>query len=468
MARKKKTISGLKITGIADRGKAVGRSAEGQVVFVDAAVPGDEVTALILRKKKSFLQGKTMSVEKQSIHRNQPFCNHFNSCGGCKWQNLDYSIQLQEKEANVKSSIKKIAKEDPEKVLPIMGAAQTRYYRNKMEYSFSSMRWLTEEEIKTEDQIEKSSALGFHAPGSFAKVVDVITCHLQDNYANNIRNSVREYAHENELTFYNPLDHTGLLRNMIIRNTSIGEWMLVMIFGEENPKQQKAMMDFLSKSFDKITSLYFVVNLKKNDTIYDQQTILFKGKDHIVEVLGALKYQIGPKSFFQTNTLQAKNLYDKTLEFAGLKGDETVYDLYTGLGSIALYAADKCKEIVGIEEVKEAIDDAHKNLDFNNITNAKFYAGDVKDVLNESFQAQHGKPDLVITDPPRAGMHKQVIQTLLQLEAPRIVYVSCNPSTQARDIELLSPKYSLIKVQPVDMFPYTHHVESIALLERKN
>jgi len=417
MARKKKTISGLTVTGIADRGKAVARSAEGQVVFVDSAVPGDEVTALVLRKKKSFLQGKTMSVEKQSIHRSQPFCNHFNSCGGCKWQNLDYSIQLDEKESNVKSNIRKIAKEDPEKVLPIIGAAQTRYYRNKMEYSFSSMRWLTEEEIKTEEQIEAGSALGFHAPGSFAKVVEIHTCHLQDDYANTIRNSIRTFAHAQSFSFYNPLKHTGLLRNMIIRNTSIGEWMLVMIFGQDSPSEIKTMMEFLKTSFSNLTSLYYVVNLKKNDTIYDQNTLLYAGKDHIVEQLGALKYQIGPKSFFQTNTFQA-------------------------------------------------IDDAHKNLEFNNVSNAQFYAGDVKDVLNSEFEEKHGKPDLVITDPPRAGMHKQVIQTLLQLEAPRIVYVSCNPATQARDIELLSEKYSLIKVQPVDMFPYTHHVESIALLER--
>jgi len=405
MARKKKTISGLTVTGIADRGKAVARSAEGQVVFVDSAVPGDEVTALVLRKKKSFLQGKTMSVEKQSIHRSQPFCNHFNSCGGCKWQNLDYSIQLDEKESNVKSNIRKIAKEDPEKVLPIIGAAQTRYYRNKMEYSFSSMRWLTEEEIKTEEQIEAGSALGFHAPGSFAKVVEIHTCHLQDDYANTIRNSIRTFAHAQSFSFYNPLKHTGLLRNMIIRNTSIGEWMLVMIFGQDSPSEIKTMMEFLKTSFSNLTSLYYVVNLKKNDTIYDQNTLLYAGKDHIVEQLGALKYQIG-------------------------------------------------------------IDDAHKNLEFNNVSNAQFYAGDVKDVLNSEFEEKHGKPDLVITDPPRAGMHKQVIQTLLQLEAPRIVYVSCNPATQARDIELLSEKYSLIKVQPVDMFPYTHHVESIALLER--
>ncbi len=467
MARKKKLISGLKITGIADRGKAVGRSEEGQVVFVDSAVPGDEVTALILRKKKSFLQGKTMSVEKKSIHRSIPFCNHFNSCGGCKWQNLDYSIQLQEKEAVVKSSIKKIAKEDPAKVLPIMGAGQTRYYRNKMEYSFSSMRWLTETEIKTGEEIKAGSALGFHAPGSFAKVVEITACHLQDDYANTIRNSVRSYAHQNNLSFYNPLEHTGLLRNMIIRNTSIGEWMLVMIFGEDQPEDIQAMMHFMAAQFKKISSLYYVVNLKKNDTIYDQDTILFHGKDHIVEQLGSLKYKIGPKSFFQTNTFQAKKLYDKTLEFANLSGSEIVYDLYTGLGSIALYAASKCKEIVGIEEVKEAIDDAHKNLAFNEISNAQFYAGDVKDVLNEKFQAKHGKPDLVITDPPRAGMHKQVVHTLLALAAPKIVYVSCNPSTQARDIELLSEKYSLTKVQPVDMFPYTHHVESIALLELK-
>ncbi len=468
MARKKKTISGLKITGIADRGKAVGRSAEGQVVFVDSAVPGDEVTALILRKKKSFLQGKTLSVEKKSIHRSTPFCEHFSSCGGCKWQNLDYAIQLREKELTVKNSISKIGKQDPTKVLPIMGAAQTRYYRNKMEYSFSRLRWLTEDEIKTEEIIEAGPALGFHAPGSFAKVVEIHACHLQDDYANTIRNTIRKYAHQNNLSFYHPIKHEGILRNMIIRNTSLDEWMLVMIFGEDNPDAIQAMMEFISKQFKKLTSLYYVINLKMNDTIYDQETILYSGNDHFVEQLGHCKYKVGPKSFFQTNTMQAKQLYDKTLEFAELKGHEIVYDLYTGLGSIALYLAKYCKEIIGIEEVKEAIDDANKNLEFNNISNAQFYAGDVKDILNIEFQKKHGKPDLVITDPPRAGMHKQVINTLLQLEAPRIVYVSCNPGTQARDIELLSEKYDLIKAQPVDMFPYTHHVECIAVLEKRN
>jgi len=468
MARKKKTISGLTITGIADRGKAVGRNDEGQVVFVDSAVPGDEVTALILRKKKSFLQGKTLSVEKKSIHRSIPFCNHFSACGGCKWQNLDYAIQLKEKESNVKSNVKKIAKEDPDKVLPILGAAQTRYYRNKMEYSFSSMRWLTEEEIKTEEKIHPGPALGFHAPGSFAKVVEIKTCHLQHDFANSIRNTIRTYAHENELSFYNPKEHKGLLRNMIIRNTSLGEWMLVMIFGEDSPKQIEAMMGFIQSRFSELESLYYVVNLKKNDTIFDQQTVLFSGKDHIVERLADINYKIGPKSFFQTNTMQAKILYDTTVEFAELKGDEIVYDLYTGLGSIALYISDKCKNVVGIEEVKDAINDAHKNLEFNKITNAEFYAGDVKDILNEEFKNKHGKPDLIITDPPRAGMHKQVINTLLELNAKRIVYVSCNPATQARDIELLAEKYKLLKVQPVDMFPYTHHVESIAVLDLKN
>ena len=465
--RKKIKISGLEITGIADRGKAAGRNEKGQVVFVDAAVPGDTVEALILRKKKSFLQGKTMAIEKYSIHRSIPFCTHFKSCGGCKWQNLDYKIQIQEKEKQIKQNIQKIGKQDPSLVLPIMGAEKTRYYRNKMEYSFSSLRWITEEEAMSDIEIPQRNALGFHAPGSFAKVVEITACHLQEEYANIIRNTIRSYADQKALSYYNPKEKHGFLRNMIIRNSSIGEWMLVMIFGEQKEEEISDMLSFIKDKFSKLTSIYYIINQKMNDSIYDQETVLFYGKERIREHLDNKIFEIGPKSFFQTNTLQAQSLYDVVVDFASFSGEEVVYDLYTGLGSIALYIADKCKQVIGIEEVEPAIVDAKRNAELNQTTNCFFYAGDVRHVMNADFIAKHPKPDLIITDPPRAGMHASVVQTLIDIASPKIVYVSCNPATQARDIELLSARYRVSKIQPVDMFPHTHHVESVALLELK-
>jgi len=365
----------------------------------------------------------------------------------------------------VRNSIVRIGKQEGSVVLPIMGCAQTRYYRNKMEYSFSNKRWLSYTEIESEEKIDRGNALGFHAPGSFDKIVEITNCHLQDDFANTIRNTVREYAVGNSLTYWDPREHHGLLRNMIIRNTSIDEWMLIQIFGENDMEKIEPMMQFLQEKFPKIKSLNYVINLKRNDTIFDQEIINFAGTTTITEQLGKIKYKIGPKSFFQTNTMQAKKLYDTIVDFADFQGNEVVYDLYTGLGSIALYVSEFCKEVIGIEEVAPAIEDAKVNATLNASENTHFYAGDVKDVLTEEFIEKYPSVDIVITDPPRAGMHKNVVQTLLQIAAPKIVYVSCNPATQARDIELLSEKYRLLKVQPVDMFPHTHHVESIALLE---
>jgi 23S rRNA (uracil1939-C5)-methyltransferase len=467
MARKKKTITDLHITGIADRGRVVGRTAEGQVVFVDSAAPGDVVDALILRKKKSFLQGKTMHISKYSMHREQPFCEHFDDCGGCKWQHISYAQQLHGKQQVVENVIQKIGGLDKEIVQPILAADYTRYYRNKMEYSFSDTRWLTADEIAEEGDLVRGNALGFHAPGSFDKIVQVDNCHLQADRANLLRNDIWKYAVKHELTFYAAKLHKGLLRNMFIRNTSIEEWMIVMVFGEQDYEAIEAMMEYIKTKHTYLKSIYYIINQKKNDSIYDQDLVLYSGAEYIIEKLNDLQFKISPKSFFQTNTLQGVKLYDVIKKYCDFSGDEVVYDLYTGLGSIALYMADHCKEIIGIEEVQDAITDAKFNKKLNNIDNASFYCGDVKDVLTTDFIAQHPKPDIVITDPPRAGMHKDVVQTLLALEAPKIVYVSCGPATQARDLSILKEKYEVVKCQPVDMFPHTHHVESVALLQLK-
>jgi len=466
--KKKKTIENLKVHGIADRGKAVARTEEGQVVFLDHAVPGDIVDALILRKKKGFMQGVVTKMHKASTDRIKPRCTHFEDCGGCKWQDMTYDKQVYHKELQVKAAISKIARiQDPDIVLPIIGSKKTFYYRNKMEYSFSNARWLSKAEAESDETFEQMNALGFHPPGFYSKVVDITTCFLQDDQGNEIRNAIRAYGLEHNLSFYDSRAQKGFLRNFILRNTSTSEWMLIMIFGDNQPEEIEKMMNFLVERFPFLKSVFYIINLKKNDSIFDQEPIHFYGEEVIYEVLGELKYKISPKSFFQTNSEQAKVLYDKIVEFADLQSDDHVYDLYTGLGSIALYVAKYCKTVLGIEEIPVAIEDAKFNMKLNEVSNASFYTGDVKDILTPEFIEQHPKPDVIITDPPRAGMHADVINTLLKLEPKRIVYVSCNPATQARDIALLSEQFQVIKVQPVDMFPHTHHVESIAVLERK-
>ncbi len=467
MARRKKVVENVTMTGIADRGKAVGRDAEGQVYFVNGAVPGDVVDVLVLRKKKTFAQGIVKAFKSYSPDRIDPVCEHFGECGGCKWQNLIYEAQLKHKQQTVTDAMTRLAKLDENIIMPIIGCERQFQYRNKLEYSFSNKRWLTKDEIDSNDKIERGNAVGFHPPGAFDKVVDVKKCHLQDNLTNEMRNYIREYAIDNKLSFFDARENHGFLRNMIFRNNRKGEWMVTIVFGEENEEQRIALLDTLIEQFPLITSLHYVINLKANDSLFDQDIICFKGRDHLVESLGEVQFRIGPKSFFQTNTHQAEMLYKTALQFADLKGNEIVYDLYTGIGSIALYIANDCDHVVGIEEVSEAIADANKNKAFNGIDNATFYAGDVKDILDDEFSRRHGQPDLVITDPPRAGMHAKVVETLLQLQAPKIVYVSCNPSTQARDLSLLSEKYDVIKVQAVDMFPHTHHIESVALLVRR-
>jgi 23S rRNA (uracil1939-C5)-methyltransferase len=466
--RKKKVIENLTITGIADKGKAVGRTPEGEVVFVEDVVPGDVVDVLVLRKKKSLSQAIVQKFKHLSEDRVQPRCDHFGTCGGCKWQNLDYQVQLTHKEQTVKDCIRRIAGLNPDLVNPIIGCDSNFEYRNKLEFSFSTKRWLTKEEAESEDIIENKGALGFHKAGFFDKIVEIQKCHLQDDLSNEIRNFIRDYSLANGYSYYDMKNHVGLLRNMIVRNTTDGEWMLTIVFGENDMNKIQALMEETKNRFPEIVSLHYVINTKWNDSIYDQEVILYHGNPYITQQLNGVKYRIGPKSFFQTNPRQAQVLFDTAVRYAGLSATDNVYDLYTGLGSIALYIAGKVKHVTGIEEVPEAILDAEINKETNQITNATFYTGDVKNILNAEFIEKHGKPDIIITDPPRAGMHPEVIDVLLDSHSPRIVYISCNPATQARDLKLLSEKYDTVSVTPVDMFPHTHHIESVALLKLKS
>lgn len=467
MSRKKKVHQNVTIVSIADKGQAVGKDAEGRVYFVENAVPGDVVDVLVLRKKKSFYAGVVAHVHTLSPHRVDAKCKHFGVCGGCKWQNLDYNEQISEKEQIVKDALRRIAKVDENLVKPIMKAPEQYYYRNKIEYSFSSKRWLTKEEIQNPEFINQEPALGFHRPGAFDKIVDIYECHLQESKTNQIRNFVRDYALSHDYSFYDVRDHKGLMRNMILRNSVADEWMLTMCYGANEPDKIKALNEAILAEFPFVVTMYYVINQKMNDTILDQKMNLVHGPGYLVESLGDIQYQIGPKSFFQTNSKQAYKLYESALQIADLKPTDNVFDLYCGLGSIGLFMSKHCKQVVGIELIEEAIEDANTNAEFNNISNCKFHTGDVKDILDNKFIKTYGKPDVIITDPPRAGMHKDVVQTLLDIACPKLVYISCNPATQARDIELLKEKYDCITFQPVDMFPHTSHIENIALLKLK-
>ena len=452
------------VTDVAAEGKAVARH-EGKVIFIKNAVPGDVVDVRVYRNKSSFAEGEAVRFHSYSEKRVIPFCEHFGVCGGCKWQDLDYGEQLKYKHQQVIDQLTRVGKVSIGEVFPIAGADLTRHYRNKLEYTFSSQRWMTVEEIGAGTEIAQRNGVGFHIPGRFDKVLDVNTCWLQDDLTNRIRNEIRRYALENEILFFDLRQQTGALRNLIVRNTTLGEWMLLFSFGRPLDDSLRGLLSHVQIAFPEISALLYVINQKKNDTIHDLPVELFAGKDHILEQLGPVRYRISPKSFFQTNTRQAKRLYDITRDFAELTGTENVYDLYTGTGSIACYVAGSAKKVVGVEYVEEAITDAKLNAALNNINNTEFFAGDMKDVLTDDFIAVHGKPDVVITDPPRAGMHEDVVRKIMEMHPQRIVYVSCNPATQARDLSLLSEMYTVEKVQPVDMFPHTHHVENVALLK---
>lgn len=466
MARKHYILPNIPVHGIADRGKGVGRTEEGIAVFVEGAVPGDVVDVYVQKKKKGFIEGVAEQIVTPSPDRVEAFCQHFSVCGGCKWQNLDYSAQLRHKQQVVEDALLRIGKVQVGEFLPILGAPDITYYRNKLEFGFSNRRWITEAEMGQPD-LDTGHALGFHRAGFFDKIIDIQHCHLQAEPSNEIRNACRAIALEQGLEFYDLRAHTGMLRNLMLRLTTTGETMLLVSFAQPDQEAIERYLDAILEKFPQMTTLVYCVNTKLNDTVFDLEMHTYHGPGFAIEQLGDLRFKIGPKSFFQTNSHQGKQLYDVAARFAGLTGHENVYDLYTGTGSIALYLARQCRQVVGIEEVPEAINDALENMRLNDIHNATFYAGDVKNVLSPEFAARHGKPDVVITDPPRAGMHEKAVRFLLDLAAPRMVYVSCNPATQARDLQWLSEKYAVLKSQAVDMFPHTHHIENVVLLELK-
>jgi 23S rRNA (uracil1939-C5)-methyltransferase len=464
--RKPKLVPEVTLTGIADKGRSVGRDAEGRVLFVEDAVPGDVADVLVYRKRKGYLLGKAKHFHRRSPDRTEPFCSHFGVCGGCKWQHLRYPAQLRHKQQQVEDAMQRIARVPVEEFRPILGAEHQQYYRNKLEFSFSNKRWLSREELNT-DVSNEEPVLGFHPPGAFDKVVNIDHCYLQHGPSNELRNGIRSIALDQGLSFYDPRAREGFLRQLMLRTTTLGQSMALLSFGADDAEARQAFLRAVRDRFPGLTTILYCINTKWNDSMSDLDMHTWDGPGYVEEALGEVRFRIGPKSFFQTNTRQARRLYDVALDFAGLSGTENLYDLYTGIGSIALYAAGRCKQVVGIEEVEEAIADARTNAGLNGIANAVFYAGDVKDILSAGFARQHGRPDVLITDPPRAGMHADVVRLLLELEPPRIVYVSCNPATQARDIGLLAGKYRVTCMQPVDMFPHTHHVENVAALERK-
>lgn len=461
--RKKKIVESVKIVDIADRGKSIGKTEEGKVIFVNGSIPGDVVDILLLRKRKGVFQGVIKEYKSYSKDRVDPICSHFENCGGCKWQHLSYEKQLEYKDKQVKDALLRIAKVEIGEILPIVGGDKTEYYRNKLEFSFSNKRWLTDEEIRSDEDFGETSVLGFHAPGSFDKIVAVEHCYLQDSPSNEIRNFVRDFTIENNYQYWDARKHTGLMRNMIVRTSSLGQTMVIISFSRDDQDEISKLLEALSVKFTEITSLNYVINPKVNDTMWDLDVINFRGEKDIKERIGDIEFLISPKSFFQTNTFQSKVLYDIAVDFAEMKGDENVLDLYTGIGSIALYIAKNAKSVLGIELVPEAIIDAKINAKLNKIENATFLVGDVKDILNDKFD----KPDIIFVDPPRVGLHKDVVETLLKLAPEKIVYISCNPSTQARDIAILGESYNVVKSQAVDMFPHTHHIENVMLLKRK-
>jgi 23S rRNA (uracil1939-C5)-methyltransferase len=469
VARKKEPyplIEGLEITDIAAEGRSLGRYND-QVVFVPMTVPGDVVNVQITGRRRRFMEGYVVDYVTRSPLRVPPFCEHFGTCGGCKWQHLPYERQLAYKQRQVEDQLVRIGRLDIPRIDPILGSERTQYYRNKLEFTFSNKRWMTRREIESGAAITDPDALGFHIPGMFDKVLDIRHCWLQPDPSNPIRLAVRQFCIENGYEFYDHRRHEGFLRTLIVRTASTGETMAIVVFARHDTGRQTALLEHIAERFLELTSLMFVVNPKLNDTIHDLPVELFRGRDHIFEQMEGLRFRIGPKSFYQTNSAQAYNLYQVTRRFADLRPDDTVYDLYTGTGTIANFVARSCKKVVGVEYVPEAIEDAKINSALNGIPNTVFYAGDMKDVLTERFIEANGRPDVVILDPPRAGIHTDVAEAILSAAPPRIVYVSCNPATQARDLAIFEAAYRVTRVQPVDMFPQTHHVENVVCLIRK-
>lgn len=466
MSRKKQDIilENVLIESVAAEGKALAR-VDGTVLFVPFAVPGDVVDVKVTKKKKNYMEGYILRIVTPSEHRLEPFCSHFGVCGGCKWQPLPYPMQLQAKQQQVYDQLVRIGHLEVPEISPIIPSDKTVYYRNKLEFTFSRRRWIFADEDPDSMPDEERCGLGFHVGKFFDKVLDIKQCYLQKDPSNSIRLFIRDYALEHGLEFFDIREHTGFLRNMFIRTSESGSVMLIICFYHEDAEARTTLLDAVSAAFPQITSLYYVINGKANDSISDQECILYKGEEAIYEYMEGLKFKIGPKSFYQTNTGQAYKLYSVAREYAGLTGNETVYDLYTGTGTIAQFVSSKARKVIGIEYVPEAIADAKENARANGISNCDFYAGDMKDILTDGFVEQHGRPDVVILDPPRAGIHPDVANVILNAEPKRIVYVSCNPASQARDLAILSSKYTITAVQPVDMFPHTHHVENVVRLD---
>ncbi len=457
-------LTDVSIVDIAAEGKAVAKVND-WVIFIPFVAPGDIIDIQLTKKRNSYAEGRAITFHHYSDERVEPFCEHFGTCGGCKWQHLRYERQLFYKQKQVIDNLQRIGKISLPEISPILGAAHTTFYRNKLEFTFSNKRWMTQTELQSSETIEDRNALGFHIPTLFDKVLDIKTCWLQSDISNQIRNAIKEYAIAHQMTFFDLRNQEGWLRNMIIRTTTTGELMVIMVFYYEETELRNQLLKFLVDQFPQITSLVYIINEKANDSITDQQVYLFHGREYILEQMESLRFKIGPKSFYQTNSLQAYELYKIVREFAELKGNELVYDLYTGTGTIANFIAQLARQIIGIEYVSEAIEDAKSNAQLNHVDNTLFFAGDIKDVMNDAFIDTHGVPDVLITDPPRAGMHKDVINKILEIKPKRIVYVSCNPATQARDLQLLDELYEVTKVQPVDMFPHTQHVENVAQLK---
>lgn len=470
MAKKRQTIilNQIDVLRAGAKGVSIGKLEDGKTILIKDAIPGDVVDVQVTKKRKSYLEGKAIAYHKKSADRVEPECEHFGVCGGCKWQDMRYDAQLRYKQEEVVNNLIRIGgfPDLSAELLPILGSEQAYWYRNKLEFTFSNARWLTLEEINSTDEFNDRNALGFHIPGQWSKVLDIHRCHLQRDPSNAIRLEAKRFAIENELDFFDLYKQEGFLRTLMIRTSQNGQVMVLVQFFREEKENREAFLQNLHDKFPEITSLLYAINPKQNDSVYDLDIQVFAGEDHIVEQMEDLHFKIGPKSFYQTNPQQAYELYKLTRDFAGLTGEELVYDLYTGTGTIAQFVSKKAKKVVGVESVAEAIDAAKAAAELNGITNCEFFCGDMKDVLNEDFIQQHGIPDVLITDPPRDGMHKKVVENILFMNPKRIVYVSCNSATQARDLELMKEQYKIVKVQPVDMFPQTHHVENIVLLER--
>ena len=464
---KKQIFEHIEVIDAGAKGKTIAKAPDGKVIFLSNAVPGDVVDIQTFKKRKAYYEGKAIKFHKLSNKRTAPACQHFGVCGGCKWQDMAYEHQLHYKQKEVTNNLIRIGHVELPEVTPILGAEDQYFYRNKMEFSFSDSRWLTQEEINSNEDLGDKNALGFHIPGMWDKILDLKECHLQPEPSNSIRNAVKQFAIANGLEFFNTRNQTGFLRTMMIRTSSTGDVMVVVQFFKEDKAKRELVLDFIAETFPQITSLQYIINEKANDTIYDQAVVCYKGEDHIFEEMEGLKFKINAKSFYQTNSQQAYELYKITRDFAGLKGTELVYDLYTGTGTIAQFVAKQAKKVVGVESVPDAITAAKENAQLNGINNVEFFVGDMKHVFNDAFIAAHGQPDVIITDPPRDGMHKDVVQQILNIAPNKVVYVSCNSATQARDLELMDTMYKVVKTQAVDMFPQTFHVENVVLLEKR-